>query len=224
MPSMNEGRKEEVRHHWEDEVCGTRYASNPSQQEYFDEIASARYTLEPRLLDFAEFAKAEGKKVLEIGVGAGSDFYEWVRGGAIATGIDLTDAAIRLTSERLELAHVPAENYELLVSDAENLPFGADEFDIVYSYGVLHHTPDTERAFSETFRVLKAGGTLKVMIYHVPSWTGWMLWLQHCLLKAKPWRSVKDAIYNNLESPGTKAYTTGEARQLASIECWLWKH
>ena len=99
---------------------------------------------------------------------------------------------------------------------AENLEFENDTFDLVYSWGVLHHTPDTAKAFSECFRVLKPGGKLKVMIYHVPSWTGWMLWLRYGLFKANPLLSPRAAIYNYLESPGTKAYTLEEAEKMLS--------
>lgn len=100
------------------------------------------------------------------------------------------------------------------VADAENLPFANNEFDIVYSWGVLHHTPNTERAFQEVYRVLKPGGYLKGMIYHIPSWVGLMMWILHCFLKGKPFRTVKDAIYYNLESSGIKAFTVQEARDL----------
>lgn len=212
--------KKSVKQHWEDETCGTRYG---------DEICANRYKLEPYIHEFADFAGGKNKKVLEIGVGAGCDFLHWVNAGAIATGIDLTESAIKETQKRLE--HFPpqrdtamaAANYlptgqagKLLSADAENLPFPDNEFDIVYSWGVLHHTPDTFRAFSEAFRILKSGGTLKAMIYHIPSWTGALLWIQHCLLKGKFWRGIKWAIFHHLESPGTKAYTIKSAREMLS--------
>ena len=195
--------KKSVKQHWEDETCGTRYG---------DEICTNRYKLEPYIHPFADFASGKNKKVLEIGVGAGCDFSHWIDAGATATGVDLTEAAIKETQKRLE--HSRAANFKLLSADAENLPFHDDEFDIIYSWGVLHHTPDTFRAFSEAFRVLKYGGVLKAMIYHVPSWTGFLLWIQHCLLKGKFWRGVKWAIFHHLESPGTKAYTVASAREM----------
>ena len=87
---------------------------------------------------------------------------------------------------------------------------------MVYSWGVLHHTPDTAKTFSESFRVLKPGGRLKAMIYHVPSWTGWMLWLRYGLFQGNPFLRPRVAIYNYLESPGTKAYTLEEAEKMLS--------
>lgn len=206
--------KDKVRLHWEREICGTRYGFANSRKKYFKEIENTRYRLEPYLLSFANFREAKGKKLLEIGVGAGTDFCQWVKNGAIASGIDLTSSAIELTKERLEISNIKNSSYELRTADVENLPFTNNEFDIIYSWGVLHHTPNTERAFQEVYRVLKPGGIFKGMIYHIPSWTGWMMWMLHCFLKGKPFRSVKNAIYHNLESHGTKAFTIQEARGL----------
>jgi ubiquinone/menaquinone biosynthesis C-methylase UbiE len=178
--------KSRVKAHWEDETCGTRYADAVDRQVYFQDISDTRYQLEPYILQFADFASAKGKQVLEIGVGAGADFLNWCQHAKHATGIDLTEAAIRLTDERLCLNGIPAERYTLQTSDAENLPFEANSFDILYSWGVLHHTPDTYRAFQEAFRVLRPGGTMKVMIYHVPSWVGLMLYLRYAVPHGKP--------------------------------------
>lgn len=206
--------KDRVRAHWERETCGTRYGSSASRREYFDEIERARYALEPYIPDFARFDEAEGLRVLEVGVGAGSDFCGWVEAGARATGIDLTDAAIENTRDHLEARGLADRPHELRRVDAEALPFEDGCFDLVYSWGVLHHSPDTARAFAEVCRVLKPGGTFRGMVYHVPSWSGWMIWLLHGPLRGRPLRSVKDAIFEHLESPGTKAYTLGEADAL----------
>ena len=205
--------KQAVKSHWEEETCGTRYGAAASREQWLTEIEKTRYEIEPYVPEFADFKSGHGKKVLEIGVGAGSDFCNWLKHGAIATGIDLTEAAIKLTSERIKSCgfHQP---HELRTADAENLPFQDNQFDIVYSWGVLHHTPDTPRAFAQAFRVLKPGGHLKAMVYHVNSWTGFMLWVRYCLLKGKPWEGLKYAIFHHLESPGTKAYTTKEMHEM----------
>jgi len=154
--------KEEVRNHWEKETCGTRYGSAENRRLYFDEMSAARYTLEPYIQAFADFPAGTGRSVLEIGVGAGADFLNWCIHAEHATGVDLTQAAIDLTRERLILNSVPPSGYSLLVADAEDLPFDDGVFDVVYSWGALHHTPDTERSVAEAFRVLRPGGTIKV--------------------------------------------------------------
>jgi ubiquinone/menaquinone biosynthesis C-methylase UbiE len=99
----------------------------------------------------------------------------------------------------------------LQVADGEHLPFADNLFDIVYSYGVMHHSPDTGRCIHEARRVLKPGGALRIMIYHHPSLTGLMLWLRYGLLRGK---SLRRAVYDYLESPGTNSFTPDEARAL----------
>ncbi len=83
-------------------------------------------------------------------------------------------------------------------------------------WGVLHHSPDTTKAVSEVFRVLKPNGSARIMIYHKWSVIGFMLWLRYALLRLKPWLSLDKLYAENLESPGTKAYTIKEVRQLFS--------
>jgi ubiquinone/menaquinone biosynthesis C-methylase UbiE/glycosyltransferase involved in cell wall biosynthesis len=206
--------KAQVRDHWEADACGTRYGEQSDRLEWFREIARRRYELEPYIPEFARFEQAGGKTVLEIGVGTGSDFLQWCCHCDYATGIDLTEAGVALTRERLHLEGVDEKRYTLCTADAEALPFADNSFDIVYSWGVLHHTPDTAKAFREVLRVLKPGSQMRTMIYHVPSWTAAMLYFIHGLARGRPGLGLRHAVYWNLESPGTKAYTVNEAREL----------
>ncbi len=213
--------KSQVRDHWETETCGVRYGEGGDRLAWFREIARKRYELEPYIADFARFPDAAGKTVLEIGVGAGSDFLGWCRNAAHATGVDLTEAGIALTRERLQLERIPDDRYTLCAADAEALPFADASFDIVYSWGVLHHTPATENAYREVCRVLKPAGAMRTMVYHTPSWTAVMLYLMHGLAKGKPGLGLRQAVYQHLESPGTKVYSLEEARQLATTAGFL---
>jgi ubiquinone/menaquinone biosynthesis C-methylase UbiE len=206
--------KGHVRDHWEEETCGVRYADSQDRLTWFRQVADNRYKLEPYISSFARFPEARGKWVLEIGVGAGTDFLQWCRQAQHATGIDLTEAGIALTRERLLLEGMPESRFSLKTADAEALPFPNNSFDIVYSWGVLHHTPRTDVAYNEVHRVLRPGGTMRTMIYHVPSWTALMLWINHALTRGRIGLSLKDVIYRHLESPGTKAYTLDEAKHL----------
>jgi FkbM family methyltransferase len=206
--------KAAVRSYWEQETCGTRYADARERRRYFAAISAARYRLEPYIPPFADFPSAVGQRVLEIGVGAGADFENWSRYAAHASGVDLTDRALQLTAERLRLAGVAPATYGLSRADAENLPFPDASFDLVYSWGVLLCAPDIGRAFREVHRVLRPGGVFKGMVYHVPSWTGLLFYLQHGLLRGQPRRTMKDVLYHHLESPGTQAFTVAEGRQL----------
>ena len=84
-------QKEDVRKFWNADPCGTRYLEG---KEDFEAHARARYSLEPFIFDFAEFGRARGLRVLEVGVGMGADYLEWLKAGAIATGLDLSPASI----------------------------------------------------------------------------------------------------------------------------------
>jgi SAM-dependent methyltransferase len=99
----------------------------------------------------------------EIGLGLGADHEKFAEAGAILHGIDLTERSVRLTKLRLLLRGLISD---IRVGDAESLPYESNSFDLIYSWGVIHHTPDTVRAAQEILRVLKPGGEFKVMIYH----------------------------------------------------------
>jgi ubiquinone/menaquinone biosynthesis C-methylase UbiE len=207
--------KDRVRDYWNVRPCGTAYGQTAAGEGIdLERMAAARYALEPYILELADFETGRDRRVLEIGVGGGVDFLNWIRHGAQATGIDLTSAGVELTRQRLRAAGVPDHEYQLLVDDAENLRFEKESFDIVYSYGVLHHTPDTERALQEVYRVLAPGGAFRGMVYHVPSIVGWMLWVRYCLLRGRFWRTPRQAMYEHLESPGTKAYRVREMQEM----------
>ena len=160
---------------------------------------------------FAGFARASNRDVLEIGVGLGADHQRFADAGARLTGVDLTERAVAHTGQRLAAFGLHSH---LQTADAENLPFDAESFDIVYSWGVLHHSPNTAKAVDEVWRVLKPGGSARVMIYHTHSMVGYMLWIRYALFAGHPGRSLADIYARHLESPGTKAYTVDEARTL----------
>ena len=206
--------KKQVRQHWESETAGVRYGEGEDNKAFHSSIEKQRYFLEPYIPAFAQFELYSGKRVLEIGVGGGVDFTQFVRHGALATGVDLTSAGISHTIQHLQALPDQKGIYALVQADAENLCFVDNWFDLIYSWGVLHHTPDTVRAFTEAFRVMKPGASLKAMVYHTPSWTGWMLWMRFALLRGRPFVSPRRCVYEHLESPGTKVYTVAEARRI----------
>ncbi len=212
--------KSVVKSYWERKTCGAQYGMKEGAAKVVNDdvdlrrMAETRYRLEPFIPPFADFPSGKGKKLLEIGVGGGVDFSSWVSNGAIATGVDLTEAGIKMTQRRLGEMGIAEDRYRLFVGDAENLAFPNDSFDMVYSWGVLHASPDTPKTLKEVFRVLKPGGIFRGMIYHVHCWVGLMFWFRHGLLEGRPFRSPRDAMFHNLESPGQKTYTRGEARQM----------
>jgi len=162
--SSNQELKARVREFWQQHPCGTKFSdAEMGSREFFDRIEKHRYEKEWHIPDAADFAGARGLKVLEIGCGIGTDGAQFAKAGADYTGIDLTEAAIDLARRRFVLAELKGD---FCVSDAERLDFPDDSFDLVYSHGVLHHTPDIEAAVAEIHRVLKPGGRAVVMLYH----------------------------------------------------------
>lgn len=205
--------KEHIKNYWNQASCGTEFISEKKHsKEYFDAIENFRYSIEPEIFSFAQFTRFNNKKILEVGVGAGTDFLQWVRAGAKAHGIDLTQEAITNVTHRLALNDLTAE--EIKIADAEHLPFSDNSFDLVYSWGVIHHSPDTQQCLREIVRVTKPGGSIKIMIYNRRSLFAWYRWLLSAFAKGKPFQSVKTILFNHQESPGTKAYTFKEARNL----------
>jgi ubiquinone/menaquinone biosynthesis C-methylase UbiE len=201
-----------VKDFWNENSCGELlYLKGEDEIEAFNYQSSVRYELEPYILKFADFASASNKKVLEIGVGLGADHQKFAEAGAYLTGIDLTDKAISHTKRRFSIFNL---NSELIVADAENLPFANESFDIIYSWGVIHHSPDTPKAVNEIFRVLRQNGEARIMIYHTRSIVGYMLWLRYGLFRLNPFMTLREVYDKYLESPGTKAYTIKEARQM----------
>jgi len=202
----------QVREFWDQAPCGEVYAEGDSLRERLEAQARRRYQLEPYLPGFARFPEGRGRDVLELGVGMGADHLEWARAGPRSlTGLDLTGSAVDYTRKRLALHGLGAR---LLVADAERLPFADGAFDLVYSWGVIHHSPETRAAVHEIRRVLRPGGRARVMIYHRHSLVGYLLWLRCALLTGRPGRSLADVYARHLESPGTKAYSRREAEEM----------
>ncbi len=208
---MSSASKADVRDFWDEASCGEALFLEGDSEADYARQAEARYRLEPYIREFAGFEAAKGQRVLEIGVGLGADHEQFARAGAILTGVDLTERAIAHTRQRFATMGLKSD---LASGDAENLTFSDESFDIVYSWGVIHHSPETPKAAREILRVLAPGGRFAVMIYHRYSFVGYMLWLRYALARLRPFTSL-DAIYSRyLESPGTKAYSLAEARAL----------
>jgi ubiquinone/menaquinone biosynthesis C-methylase UbiE len=209
--------KQEVSDYWNKQSCGTDIAQSAKySRDYFEEIETYRYSVEPEIFAFAQFTRHYGQKILEVGVGAGTDFLQWVRAGADAHGIDLTPEAIDHVRHRLAIYGLSAS--DLRVGDAEHIPYPDNSFELVYSWGVIHHSPDTEKAFAEIVRVTKPGGTIKLMVYNRRSLLAFYAWMRFALLGGRPWRSFADVLFKHVESAGTKAYTRSE------IESWASRH
>lgn len=203
-----------VHDYWNRASCGTdKTNAEKHSRQYFDQIEAFRYSHEPCIPAFACFSEWKDKEVLEVGTGAGTDFLQFVRYGARMHGVDLTEEAAENTRRHLEVYGLPVPDVRL--ANAEALPFENDHFDLVWSWGVIHHANDTEGCLREIARVTKPGGTCKVMIYNLNFIWAWTLAIRNGGLNRR------STLWSHMESFGTKAFTEHEARKMAN-RCGLY--
>ena len=158
------GTLEQVSAFWGTEACGTHFVHEfADEREFYDKFREQRYRTEWHIPLLVPFRDTRGKKVLEIGTGNGADGVMFALNGADYTGVDLTDTALQATRRHFEVQGLTGSFQR---EDAESLSFPDKSFDLIYSHGVLHHTPNTQRAIDEVWRVLKPGGQAIVMLYH----------------------------------------------------------
>jgi ubiquinone/menaquinone biosynthesis C-methylase UbiE len=216
---MLSAEKNAVRSYWDAAPCGTPDVRDSSDEDRLRELERIRYQREPFLERFARFEAMRDKRILEIGVGAGTDHLRFARAGAICTGVDISPVSLELARSRLRREGLTSD---LQVADAEALPFPDGSFDAVYSWGVLHHTPDSGAAVQEALRVLRPGGTFCIMLYNRHSAVAAQAWLLFAALRGRPLRSIAAVLAEHMESPGTRAFTTREVellfREAAHIE------
>jgi SAM-dependent methyltransferase len=212
-----------AREQWSQDPCGAEYVREHElgTREFFDEVERYRYReyapWMPRLMEFEKF---RGANLLEIGCGMGTDLLQFARGGARCTGIDLTPRSVEITRHRFRIYGADGN---FMISDGERLPFRSETFDVVYSNGVLHHTPDTAGAIGEVHRVLRPGGVAKVMLYHRNSLNYWIeIVLRRGVLGLEflRGRSADEIMGRVIEfsdhgaKPLVKVYSRREAREL----------
>ncbi len=162
---MNSVRaQEQVRQYWDARPCDSDLsAESRLSQEYFLDIERQRYALQPHILDVLSKINWRGKRVLEIGSGVGTDARTIVGKGGVYTGINVDAASTEATTQALRVFSLPGV---ALQGDATALDFPDATFDVVYSFGVLHHIPVAAKAVAEIHRVLKPGGELLIMLYN----------------------------------------------------------
>jgi ubiquinone/menaquinone biosynthesis C-methylase UbiE len=170
--------------------------------------------VEPHIPRFADFPRWKGKRVLEIGCGIGTDTVNFCRAGAGLTALDLSPESLKITARRLQVYGLRADLRE---ADAERLDFLPDDhFDLVYSFGVLHHTPSPPDAIAHCCRVLRPGSELRCMLYNARSYKTLWAWLRHGLA-GRGWNSRQAIRYYaeaQTDCPIVHTYTDREVREL----------
>lgn len=149
----------------------------------------------PRLIDFGSYS---GKRVLDVGCGAGTDLVRFARGGAIVTGVDISPSAVALARQNFEQQGLTADIRE---ADGEHLPFADNSFDFVFAHGVVQYTPDPEALVGQCRRVLKPGGRAMFQVYNRVSWLNALSLLMKVPLEHE-------------DAPVLRKYSAGEFRRL----------
>lgn len=166
---------DDVASYWNRRPCNIRHSDKEvGTKEYFDAVEQRKYFVEPHIPGFAQFARWQGKKVLEIGCGIGTDATNFARNGADYTGIELSTTSLALARRRFEVFGLTGHLHEGNAEDFSRM-FEPASFDLVYSFGVLHHTPHPERAIAEIRKVIKPDGELRIMLYAKESWKSFMI-------------------------------------------------
>jgi ubiquinone/menaquinone biosynthesis C-methylase UbiE len=158
--------KQEAIKQWTHDPCGISRAKGLEiySREFYEKVDESRYVeYAPWMKSTLEFEIFPGKKVLDVGFGMGTDLFQFASAGSIVSGIDLSPKHLEIAKKRFQLYNIDAE---LMLADAENMPFDNDTFDVVYSFGVIHHSPDIQKAINEICRVLKPDGRAIIGVYH----------------------------------------------------------
>lgn len=203
-----------VRDYWNRRPCNIRHSDKePGTMEYFNEVQSRKYFVEPHIMGFADFESWKGKKVLEIGCGIGTDTMMFARAGAKVTAVDYSEESLKMARIRARVFEMDGriEFYHANVEElTEHVP--VEKYDLIYSFGVLHHTPDPERAVRELKQYMGIGSKMKIMVYHRNSWKAIAARLRHPV-----WPADKAIAYQSEAQTGcpvTYSYTTFTVRKL----------
>lgn len=207
-----------MRYDWKEKVGYDAY-TEPFYKEIDKRFFSNVYEYMPwkdipfdTLIDFQDLKL---KKVLEIGVGNGSHAQLLATYANSYTGIDLTNYAVKSTSERLKLFDIPGEIYQM---DAEKMSFEDATFDFVWSWGVIHHSSNTEQILREIYRILKPGGEAVIMVYHRGWWNYYICnGLIHGIILGDIFRtrSLSKTAQNHTDGALARYYTTASWKNLA---------
>ena len=157
-----------VKEFWDTRPCNIRHSDKEvGTREYFDEVTKRKYFVESHIKPFADFEAYRGKDVLEVGCGIGTAAQSFIEHGARYTGIDISPTSIELAKKRLDVYGLEGDVFE---GDIQTLVIPNKTFDLVYSFGVLHHIDDLESALKNIHTMLKPGGAFKLMMYASNSW------------------------------------------------------
>ena len=205
----------QVQKYWNERPCNVRHSHRTvGTREYFDDVEKRRYFVEPHIVGFADFPFWEGKRVLEIGCGIGTDSINFAKAGADLTVFDLSDKSLELCKKRFKVfglsANFVSGNVERLDEYLE-----PQTFDLIYSFGVLHHTPNPQAALAQLRKYMNQQSELRIMLYSRWSWKSLAIWFRYGYKYGWSLNKVVPK-YSEAQSgcPVTYTYSFKEARKL----------
>ena len=206
-----------VRDYWNARPCNLRHSTAPiGSREYFDQVEARKYFVESHIPAFAEFESWRGKKVLEIGCGIGTDTINFARAGAQVTTVDLSEKSMELARQRAAVFGLQ-DRIRFCPGNAEQLStfVPVEPYDLIYSFGVIHHTPHPDAVLEQLRQYTRAGTTIKIMVYHRRSYK--VAWILLTESKGQFWK-LSDLVAKNSEAqtgcPVAYTYTRREGRRL----------
>lgn len=156
--------------YWNRQPCNIGHSDHVvGTMEYFDAVTTKRYRAEPHILDFAGFHIWRGKRVLEIGCGIGTDAEQFARHGAEYVGFDISQESLDIARQRFHVYDLQGDFHIGSITDKEFLK-SLGQFDLVYSYGVLHHFPGMHDHLKGICHLLHDHAELRFMVYAKNSW------------------------------------------------------
>ena len=160
---------EDVYKFWNDRPCNLYHSKKEiGTKEYFEEVTKRKYFVENHILDFANFDKYYNKKVLEVGCGIGTAAQSFCEKGSIYTGIDISDYSVELAKKRFQIFKLNGTLFTGNIEEITNID--NQKFDLIYSFGVLHHTVNIDKAIDNIYNMLDDNGEFKLMLYAKNSW------------------------------------------------------
>ena len=166
---------EEVKKFWNDRPCNIKHSSKElGTMEYFDEVELKKFRAEPHILKFTEFPQWKNKKVLEVGCGLGTVGINFALNSADYTGVELSKESLEIAKKRFEVYNQSGKFY---LGNAEELSsfVHIETYDLIYSFGVIHHSPHPEKIISEIKKYMNENSVLKIMLYAKDSWKNYMI-------------------------------------------------
>lgn len=215
--SFQDAAISQVRQYWNSRPCNIRHSPQTVGTEaYFNEVEARKYFVESHIPRFAEFERWGGKKVLEIGCGIGTDTINFARHGAQVTAVDLTEKSLEVARQRAKVFGLE-DRIRFYQANAEELNqhVPVEQYDLVYSFGVIHHTPHPERVVEQIRNYVAPQSTVKIMVYNRWSWK--VLWILFAYGKGQFWKLGRlIAEYSEAQTgcPVTYSYSRKDGRRL----------